>query len=173
MMLFAEHLQKISGLRRVYFLDDDIEKFYRYNRMRAIRDYVDTNICDALNFMRAVLDTELNKQKVTVPTDKEKKSWLDAAYHIIASDAKKKADVDDLILSLMEPVIKNKDKLLDLLTKIDREELKEMKEYLSGKSVKKIGNVALHNKEAKSDITYRFRLDKENDNIRYNRRLNI
>ena len=164
MMLFAEHLR----LRRVYFLDDDIGEFFQYNRNRVIRDYKVTNVAHTLNFMREALDAELNKQCFKEPSKEDIREWRAKAYQIIncenpIEDLKNNLDI---LLEYVDSLSENKDKILDLLTIINREEFNDMKNFLSGEFVENIGNVSLINRNSRSNVDNKLKLDKENKNIR-------
>jgi len=137
MMLFAEHL----GLRRYYFLDDDIAKFKRFDHRAGIKDYIDTNVFDALNFMLKVMEHEVGKGDDNVLTDENLMKWVFTLGN---------TEVSKFLIKMIQMKLKernsNKNKLLDLvyaqnLTSENEEVINEIKLKLSGN--KTVGQVAL------------------------------
>ncbi len=140
MQMFADHL----NLRRVYFLDDDIDQFLVFDPRYFKRDYVVDDICNSLDFMLDVMDHEITQQslkefEIEFETDNINK-LLDEAY-VAKSEFNDSLKIFQFLrkisqMSDMKEKLSSREELLTLLcaTKDCKEEIWfKIKEKFSGK----------------------------------------
>jgi hypothetical protein len=166
MMMFAEHLM----LRIWYFLDDDIDSFYEYDRLGHYEyETSKHSTFKALNFMKMVLEESISNDKRIEDIDKQKtREW---ANNIRKIDCALFDILYDILLTHMSEgnLNESKNKTLDIVNKLlngypDNLILIEIKNHLLNDYSKIIGQVALWNKLSYYSEDYGNRLRGEKPN---------
>ena len=161
-MMFAEHLM----LRRWYFLDDDINSFYEYDRL-GNREYNKNkhSTFKALHFMKVVLEDYISNDEQIRHIDKQKtKEWKNNIRTIECPlFGRLYTILDDDILK------ESKNETLEIINKLlnghpDNLTLIEIKNHLLNDNSKIVGQVALWNKLSYYSEDYRNRLRGEKPN---------
>jgi len=135
-------------LRRYYFLDDDIQKFERFDHRSGRKENIDTTVVDALGFMLEVMEHEVGLPDKQVFADENLKKWVKKVPKMDYKDD----TLYDLLYDMVQMNSTNRglqrNRLLDLVSQYqqkhnDDEVLNDIKTQLSGK--KTVGQVALKN----------------------------